>query len=80
MAKEKEKIYFNPGDVVMLKQSSELDCAPRMVVVGPINKRFKSVEGGDELRGILCRWFTKDLELQECIFSTKDLEFVSHSK
>lgn len=77
MNKEKEKIYFNPGDIVIVKQHDMMDYAPRMVVVGPISKRFKN-EGDDiELRGIQCRWFTKNLELQECIFSTKDLEIVS---
>jgi hypothetical protein len=34
---------------------------------------IKNKEGNELLRGIKCRWFTKDGFLQEAVFSTKDL-------
>jgi len=37
---------------------------------------IKNKEGGDLLRGIKCRWFTKDGFLQEAVFSTKDLQLI----
>ena len=73
--KARMKTLFKPGDVVKLKQSKYLDQSPVMFVVGPDNKRFVT-EGKDTLKGIKCRWFTSNLQVQECTFSTKDLELV----
>ena len=57
---DEEKIYFMPGDLVTLKQ--ELPNAPTMIVVKKETSTFKNlgVETQSSLRGIKCRWFTKD--------------------
>ena len=67
-----EKMYFNPGDIVTLKH--DISNKPDMLVVGKENFIFKQKESGNiNLRGIKCRWFTTNGELQEAIFNTKDL-------
>lgn len=71
----KEKVFFNPGDVVRLRQGNLIDHAPRMLVIGTDNKRFIE-DGKDTIKGIRCRWFTSTGELQEATFNTKDLELV----
>lgn len=70
---EDEKIYFMPGDVVTLKQ--EVPNKPTMIVVKKETNIFKNsgVETQPALKGIKCRWFTKDGLLQEAVFNTKDL-------
>lgn len=72
-------IYFNPGDVVQLKQ--DIPNKPIMIVVRKETSIFKHdqkrlMDKKPILIGIKCRWFTKDGELQEAIFSTKDLQLV----
>jgi uncharacterized protein YodC (DUF2158 family) len=42
-----------------------------MLVVRKETSMFK--KEGDVLRGIRCRWFTKDGNIQEAVFNTKDL-------
>jgi uncharacterized protein YodC (DUF2158 family) len=37
---------------------------------------IKNSTGNELLRGIKCRWFTKDGFLQEAVFSTKDLVLI----
>lgn len=69
---ENHIVYFRPGDVVELKQKEILPHSPIMYVIGNENKRFMSNEK-DDLKGIRCRWFSKNLELCEGVFSTKDL-------
>lgn len=67
-----EKIYFSPGDVVKLRQ--DLPNSPTMVVVKKETNVFKHKEDVNNiLKGIKCRWFTETGELQEAVFSTKDL-------
>lgn len=71
-----EKIYFMPGDMVTLKQ--ELPFKPTMLVVGKKTAVFRpkalGIDNKEEfLKGIICRWFTTDLTLQEAVFNTKDL-------
>lgn len=70
---DNEKIYFMPGDLVTLKQ--QLPNKPIMIVVKKETNVFKntSTEFQPVLKGIKCRWFTKDGILQEAIFNTKDL-------
>lgn len=73
---EDVNIYFNPGDIVCLKQ--DIPNKPIMIVVKKETSVFKhdSKKLNDKkpiLIGIRCRWFTKSGELQEAIFSTKDL-------
>lgn len=66
-----EKIFFKPGDLVMLKQN--LSNKPEMVVVRVERSIMKDTEGKDYLRGIRCRWYSTDQKLQEAVYSTKDL-------
>lgn len=68
-----DKIFFMPGDVVTLKQ--DVDNKPRMIVVKKETSLFKNKMDDKEhsLKGIKCRWFTKDGFLQEAIWNTKDL-------
>ena len=71
-----ETIYFTPGQVVTLKQ--DIPNKPIMLVVKKVTSVFKHDidKAGDKkspLIGIRCRWFTNTGELQEEVFSTKDL-------
>lgn len=72
---EVTNIYFNPGDVVQLKQN--IPNKPVMIVVKKETLLFKHARNEDDkrpiLKGIRCRWFTSTGELQEAIFNTKDL-------
>ena len=72
-------IYFNPGDVVQLKQ--DIPNKPIMIVVKKETSIFKHDQKRLEdkkpiLIGIKCRWFTTDGTLQEAIFNTKDIELI----
>jgi uncharacterized protein YodC (DUF2158 family) len=55
-----EKIYFMPGEVVTLKQ--DIPNKPVMPVIKKETSVFKNsgVEMQPSLKGIKCRWFTKD--------------------
>lgn len=72
MYNEDDRTYFNPGDVVEIKQN--LDYKPKMVV-----KSVDKVEnpGTDKkplrLLGVTCFWFSTDGKLQTERFNTKDL-------
>lgn len=66
-----DKIYFQPGDICMLKQ--DIPNKPKMVVYRIERSIVKNNDGKDYLRGVKCRWFSEDQKLQEAIFSTKDL-------
>lgn len=68
-----EKVFFLAGDLVTVKQ--DLDYKPVMYVVGKVTShlRPKNESRSDFFKGIKCRWFSKNLELQESIFNTKDL-------
>ena len=68
-----EKIYFMPGELVTLKQ--DVTFKPIMIVVKKETNIFKNsgVETQPSLKGIKCRWFTKDGLMQEAVFNTKDL-------
>lgn len=72
---DEDKVYFNAGDVVQLKQN--IPNKPIMIVVKKETLLFKHNRKIDDkkplLRGIRCRWFTSTGELQESIFNTKDL-------
>ena len=81
---EDNNIYFNPGDIVQLKQ--DIPNKPIMIVVKKETSLFKHDRKIDDkrpiLKGIRCSWFTSTGELQESIFNTKDLiklEFSSKS-
>lgn len=67
-----EKIFFKPGDTVTLKQ--DIPNKPKMVVVCKASSYIRSKD--NYFRGIKCRWFTTDMELQESVFNTKDLVII----
>lgn len=70
---ESDKIYFLPGMRVTLKQ--DIPNKPIMLVVRKETSFLKDRVSGDNiLRGIRCRWFTTNQELQEAVFNTKDIE------
>lgn len=75
-----EKIFFNPGDIVKLNK--DIPNAPVMYVVGKKTMMFRPGEGASDearrkfLNGIICRWFTTNGELQEAVFSTKDIMLI----
>lgn len=74
-----ETQYFNPGQVVELKQ--DIPNKPKMIVVRKETSLFKhdSKRVSDKkpiLMGIRCRWFTTDGTLQEAIFNTKDIKLI----
>lgn len=66
---EDEKVYLKPGDCVRLKQYKSVH-SPIMLVLRKETALFKD---NQNLKGIRCRWFTKDFQLQEAVFCTKDL-------
>ena len=68
------KIFFMPGDVVTIRQN--IPNKPTMLVVKKKTMTIKPKDGdkSDFLQGIICRWFTTSGELQESLFSTKDLK------
>lgn len=70
---QENKIYFNSGDIVQLRQ--DIPNKPIMIVVKKETSLFKHKEEDKKnvLRGIRCRWFTVSGELQEAVFNTKDL-------
>lgn len=75
-----DKIFFNPGDIVRLNK--EIPNAPVMYVVGKKTMMIRPGEGASQeekrkfLNGIICRWFTISGELQEAVFSTKDIMLI----
>ena len=64
-----EKVFFMPGDLVTLKQ--DIPNKPTMLVVKKETYIYKKED--QTLKGIRCRWFTKDGAMQEEVFNTKDL-------
>ena len=65
-----DKTFFFPGQLVQLKQ--DLPNKPIMFV-HKIERNIIKSNGQNLLRGVRCRWFTKDGLLQEAVFSTKDI-------
>jgi len=69
-----DKVYLNPGDIVRVRHN-QLDYIPIMYVVEKVSRTVKTPDSLESaFIGIKCRWFDKDLRLNEAIFSTKDLE------
>ena len=68
-----EKIYFNPGDIVSLKQ--DIPNKPTMLVVKKEVFVFRNQKETQDngLKGLRCRGFASDGSLQEAVFNTKDL-------
>lgn len=65
------KVFFTPGDIVTIRQ--EIPNKPTMLVYRVERSIIRNDNGKDILRGVKCRWFTKDGKLEEAVFSTKDL-------
>lgn len=59
--------------MVTLKQ--DLPDKPKMIIVQKKTLTIKPLDGDSSsfFKGMICRWFTKNLELQEAVFNTKDL-------
>ena len=68
-----DKVYFNAADIVQLKQ--DIPNKPLMIVVKKETSLFKD-DKKNILKGIRCRWFTSDGQLQETIWNTKDLVLI----
>ena len=66
-----DKMMFFPGDLVTLRQ--DLPNKPVMVVVRKESTIFRDENKTNNLKGIRCRWFTVNNELQEAVWNTKDL-------
>lgn len=69
-----EKVFYQPGDVVTLRQ--DIPYKPKMIVVKKETMTFrpsKDEKKDEYFKGIRCRWFSTRGELQEAIFNTKDL-------
>lgn len=74
-----DNVFYKAGQVVTLRQ--DIPNKPVMLVVGKATSVFKHDREGyptgrSTFIGIKCRWFTTSGEMQEAIFSTKDLELV----
>lgn len=67
-----EKVFFTPGDVVVLRQ--DIPNKPEMVVSTVDKSTFK--DGKSVLFGVTCFWFTDAKEVQEKRFNTKDLKHI----
>lgn len=71
-----EKVYFNPGDLVMVRHEA-LENRPIMYMVEKVSRSIVSKDGADNtFIGVRCRYFDKNQVLREAIFSTKDLVHV----
>lgn len=71
---EDNKTYFHPGDVVTIRQG--IPNKPIMIVVKKETMTFRpssSDEKDEYFIGIKCRWFSTEGNLQEAVYSTKDL-------
>lgn len=66
-----DKTMFFPGDLVSLRH--ELPNKPVMIVVRKESTIFRDETRNNNLKGIRCRWFTTNNELQEAVWNTKDL-------
>lgn len=71
-----EKIFFNPGEIVILKH--DLPNKPFMYVVEKVTKIYNKNQESPYVQfvGIRCRWFDSNHVLREAVFSSKDLEHV----
>lgn len=70
-----EKIFFNAGDVVILRHKDLKNRVP-MYVVEKVTRQYKNGEDiSNMFVGLRCRWYDDSKVLREAIFSTKDLEF-----
>ena len=70
---EDEKVFYKPGEVVTLRQ--DIPNKPTMIVVRKESSMFRNQDGRSDnsLKGIRCRWFSREGVIQEAVFNTKDL-------
>lgn len=74
MINDIEKTFYVPGDIVKLKHS-KLNNVPTMYVVEKVTRLYKQDnETVSSFKGIRCRWFNKNQDMCEAVFSSKDLE------
>lgn len=66
-----DKTIFLPGDLVTVRH--EILNKPIMIVVRKETTIFRDENKTNSLKGIRCRWFTTNNELQEAVWNTKDL-------
>lgn len=71
MEENDDKVYFQAGDIVTLRQN--IPNKPIMYVIKKETSMFKHQKKDNVLKGIRCRWFTTNGEPQEEVFNTKDL-------
>lgn len=79
---DENNIYFNPGQIVQLKQN--IPNKPKMIVVKKETSLFKHDQKKEDKRpiliGIRCRWFTTTGAMQEAVFNTKDIELIKNNE
>lgn len=66
-----DKTMFLPGDLVTI--SKDIPNKPIMIVVRKESTIFRDENKTNSLKGIRCRWFTVNNELQEAVWNTKDI-------
>jgi len=69
-----DKIFYNPGDLVQLKNN--VSNKPEIMLVHSVDKMKRRDVEVDRLLGITCIWFTDFGELQKFRFDSKDLKHV----
>lgn len=73
---EEDKIFYSPGDIVRVRHKA-LREVPIMYVIEKVTRSYKHEgEKFTFFKGIRCRWFNKNLDLCEGVFSSKDLEII----
>ena len=71
MSEDMQKVFFNPGDTVVVRQ----DILNRpIMVVKSVDKIKARSDDRPQLFGITCFWFSADGIYQVQRFNTKDLE------
>lgn len=71
---EDSKLFYKPGDIVILKHEEIVNRVP-MYIVEKVTRQFKKEEIVENaFVGFRCRWFDKNGSLCEAVFSTKDLK------
>ncbi|MBP5694225.1 MAG: hypothetical protein J6X03_02070 [Bacilli bacterium] len=71
-----EPLYYTPGDIVTVRH----DIPNKMIgwIVEKVNRNIRTVDGESSSMfvGMKVRWFDNNGDLQEAIFSTKDLQLI----
>lgn len=70
------QIFLSPGDLVVVKHN--IENKPKMFIVEKVSKNVRTTDNEVQpmFMGMKCRWFDNNGDLQECVFSTKDLMLV----